>query len=196
LNGVSGPVTPQSDTSETQWYEGDNLSSSQYHVSETASELKISVRFLHPAMTAVMLCVLAVFWSTVLFTKGASAALLGLMCVTGFAAWIIGFGKTWVSLKPGQLITYTGPIAFDRRTRNPAEIEVLTCTLVRAAAGRGGTSERYAVTAQSRYGGQKPVTILYGFISEDDAHKVARLLTRKLNSLRPPGAIPVILKHS
>jgi hypothetical protein len=50
------------------------LSWRQYHVLETPDELQISVRFLHPAMTAVMLSVLAIFWSALLFTKGREAS--------------------------------------------------------------------------------------------------------------------------
>jgi hypothetical protein len=167
------------------------LSWRQYHVLETPDELKISVRFLHPGMTAVMLSVLAIFWSVLLFTNGASPALLVLMCVTSLVAWVISFGKTWVSLKPGRLTTYSAPIPFDRSIRNPSDLEDLSCMLVRAPAGRGGISERYSVVARSRSGGNKPIAILYGFVKEDDARQVARLLMGRLNSLRPPYANPV-----
>jgi hypothetical protein len=160
----------------------------QYQVRETAGELRIGVRFLHPAMTAVMLSVLAIFWSLLLYTKGPAVGLLVVMLITSCFAWLIGFAKTWVSLKPGLLTTYSGPVPVDRRTRNPSDIEDLSCTMVRTPAGRGGTSERYAVMAQTRYGGQKPITILYGFTKEEDAREVARLLTARLNSLRAPTA--------
>jgi hypothetical protein len=169
------------------------LSWRQYHVLETPDELQISVRFLHPAMTAVMLSVLAIFWSALLFTKGARPALLVLMCATSLVAWVISFGKTWVSLKPGRLTTYSAPIPVDRTTRNPSDIEELSCLLVRAAAGRGGTSERYSVVARSRSSGNKPITILYGFMKEDDARQAAGLLMGRLNSLRPPYANPVTI---
>ena len=97
------------------------------------------------------------------------------------------FGKTSVSLKPGLLVSCSRPIPFDRHTENPSEIEDLSYTLVRTATGRGGTVERYAVMARTRQSGHKPVTVLYGFIREDDAREVARLLTSRLNSIRPPS---------
>ena len=156
----------------------------QYHVRESGGELRINVRFLHPGMTAVMLSVLAIFWSVVFFTKGARWELLAVMVFTSCFAWLIGFGKSSVSLKPGLLVSGSGPIPFDRHTENPSEIEDLSCTLVRTPAGRGGTSERYSVLARTRRGSQKPVTVLYGFMREEDAREVARLLTSRLNSIR------------
>ena len=138
-------------------------------------------------MTAFMMSALALFWSAVLLTKGARWELLALMCVTSCVAWLIGFGTISVSLKPGLLVAWTGPVPFDRHTVDPSEIEDLSCVLVRTATGRG-TSERYSVVARTRRGGPKPITVLYGFMKEEDARDMARLLTSRLNSIRPPSA--------
>jgi hypothetical protein len=155
----------------------------QYHVRETGGELRIGVRFIHPGMTAVMVSVLAIFWIVVFFTKGARWELLAVMVFTSCFAWLIGFGASTVSLKPGLLVSGSEPVPFDRHTENPSEIGDLSVMLVRSATGRG-TIERYSVVARTRSSGQKPVTVLYGFMSEDDAREMARLLTSRLHSVR------------
>ncbi len=156
----------------------------QYNVRETAGELRIGVRFLHPGMAAAMLSMLAIFWSVIFFTDGARWGVVAVMGVTSCAACLIGFGTSTVSLKPGLLVSGSGSIPFDRHTEDPSEIDDLSVLLVRTPAGRGGTSERYSVVARTRYGGQKPVTVLYGFMKEEDAREVARLLTSRLASIR------------
>jgi hypothetical protein len=165
----------------------------QYNVREDDGELRVGVRFIHPGMTAVMVSVLTLFWSVIFFAEGPRWELLAVMCFTSAFAWLIGFGKSWVSLKPGVLSSYSGPVPFDRHTENPSEIADLSIKLIRAPAGRGGTSERYSVMARTRYGGQKPVNVLYGFMREEDAREVAELLTSRLNSIRPPSANQVTL---
>ncbi len=163
----------------------------QFQIREGHGKLWIGVRFLHPLMTAVMVSMLAVCWGVLLVTEGAGPGMLAVLAVTGGFAWLIGFGSSCLSLTGDALVTCSGPLPVDRRTRAAADIEELSCTLVRTAAGRGGRSERYAIAAQVRFGGQKPATLLYGFLRQEDACEVARLLAERLNALRPGSNWPV-----
>jgi hypothetical protein len=138
-----------------------------------------------------MLSVLVLFWGVVFYTQGATLPLLAVMCITSCFALFLAFYTSWVSVKPGLLTTYSGPIPLDRKTRDSSEIDEIFCSLVRQATGRG-VIERYALMAGLRGIGSKPVMILFGFVKEDDAADVGRILSSKLNASRPPNIQPVV----
>ena len=166
-----------------------------YKIVERADELLIGVRFLRPVLATLMLSTLALFWCVILYLRGESLPLLTVLCLTGVCAFFIAFYTSWVSIKPGLITTWSGPIPLERRTRDSYEIEEIFCQVVRASTGKG-VSERYALMANARSSGFKPVTILYGFVLQNDATEAGRLLTRRLNDQRPAGIKPVVFRQT
>ena len=159
---------------------------------EHTGELRIGVRWIHPAMSAVMLVVLALFWSEMFYLKGAETGLVIVVVLTSYPALLMAFNSSWVTVKPGVVESYVGPIPCPggRRRLDPAEIEAIFSIKVRGMAGRGGVSERYSLMATTR-GGGKTVTILDAFETQEEATKAERVLLHRLNALRPQGAAPV-----
>jgi hypothetical protein len=99
----------------------------QCKVSETADEVRVEVRFLHPGLTLVMLSGLTILWFVLLLTKGPRWPLIAMMILTSCLALFIGFARSCVSLSPGKMATWTAPLGFDRAVRNPLEVvSVLT----------------------------------------------------------------------
>jgi hypothetical protein len=161
-----------------------------FRIVERPGELLIGVRWLRPAAAAVMLVSLTLFWSVGFYTQGPTAGLISVLLITSYPGLLMAFNSSWVSVKQGLVKTRPGPIPIvgGRHRLNPAEIVAIYSTKVCGAAGRGGVSERYTLMATMR-SGIRPVPILESFEREEDAAMAARLLIRRLNELRPQGAL-------
>jgi hypothetical protein len=151
----------------------------QCKVNETADEVSVEIRFLHPGLALFMFSALAVFWSVMFSTEGPSWPLLAIMVVTSCIAVIFGFATSCLLFSSGQMTTWSRPLFMDRVTRNPLDILSLSCSFTRARTGRG-TIERYGIEAQFRECGFKPLPIVWGFQTEKEALEVISLLTRRL----------------
>jgi hypothetical protein len=157
------------------------MSRTPYRIIERPGELLIGVRWLPPPRGAIMLSILLVFWG-LMFYLGKLGWPLGIVFViTNYFAILFVFNSSWLSLKPGLLKTYPGPIPFPggRRTMDPSDIEQIFSEKVRVPLPRGGVMERYALMARTRLG-TKPVTILDAFELEKDAQAAAQTLLRHL----------------
>jgi hypothetical protein len=154
-----------------------------YRIIERPGELLIGVRWLPPPRGAIMLSILLVFWGLMFYLGKLGWPLAIVFVITNYFAILFVFNSSWLSLKPGLLKTYPGPIPFPggRRTMDPSDIEQIFSEKVRVPLPRGGVMERYALMARTR-SGTKPVTILDAFELEKDAQAAAQTLLRHLAS--------------
>jgi hypothetical protein len=157
------------------------MSRTPYRIIERPGELLIGVRWLPPPRGAIMLSILLVFWGLMFYLGKLGWPLAIVFVITNYFAILFVFNSSWLSLKPGLLKTYPGPIPFPggRRTMDPSDIEQIFSEKVRVPLPRGGVMERYALMARTRLG-TKPVTILDAFELEKDAQAAAQTLLRHL----------------
>jgi hypothetical protein len=151
----------------------------QCKVNETADEVRVEVRFLHPGLTLAMLSALTIFWAVLFQAEGPRWPLIAIMLLTSCLAVFMGLATSCLFLSRAQLTTWSRPLSLDRVTRNPFDIQSLSCSFTRTRTGRG-TIERYAVEAQFQGCGFKRRTMVWGFKTEKEALEVVSMLTRRL----------------
>jgi len=160
------------------------LSRSPYRIIERPGELLVGVRWLPPPRGGIMLSILLVFWSLMLYIGKIGWPLAIVFLITSYFAILFALNSTWLSVKPGRLRTFPGPIPVPggRGTIDPSDVESIFAEKVRVPLFRGGVMERYSLLARTRLG-QKPVAILDAFELESDAQAVAQVLLRHLHTL-------------
>lgn len=160
------------------------MSRSPYRIIERPGELLVGVRWLPPPRGAIMLSILLVFWGLMFYIGKIGWPLAIVFLITSYFAILFALNSTWLSVKPGLLRTFPGPIPFPggRRTIDPSDIESIFTEKVRVPLPKGGVMERYALMARTRLG-HKPVAILDAFELERDAQAVAQMLLRHLHTL-------------
>jgi len=169
----------------------------RFRIYDQPDRLRISVPFLSLPLRIILLAGVFGLLGLLFIIRGPVPGLLVLTVVTGYFALVIGLNSNILTVERGRLRSRYGPIPIPgpRRTLDSSDILQVQSTLVRAAAGRGGRYERYALLACTRYG-RKPVVLLEGFLREEDAAVAADILIRRLNLIRPPDLGPIDFRRA
>ena len=134
-----------------------------------------------------MLVFIVLLWVALIWWKGHWGATI-FVAILAYPVLAIAFNAEELLVRRGlvELHTRPFPVPRGRRTLLAAEIDVVFCDLIRPIVGRGGRAEWWVLMA-STHSGPKPVPLL-DIGSKEDAAKLARIVVRRLNELRPPGS--------